>query len=107
MADAGVTRGWRRVAGAVGAAVVSVMVPGTGQSFQPPADPALVRELLADVGRPAGPDAAGLTSAVRRFQAGAGLLVDGVAGARTMHSLSQAAADARELRALGLAPAAA
>ncbi len=106
MADAGETRGWRRVVGAVGAAVVSVMVPGTGQGFQPPADPALVRELLADVGRPAGPAAAGLASAVRRFQAGAGLLADGVAGPRTVHALSQAAADARELRAWGLAPAA-
>ena len=101
------TRGWRRVAGAVGAAVVSVMVPGTGQDFQPPADPELVRGLLADVGAPAGPDAAGLAAAVRRFQAGAGLRVDGVAGARTMHALSLAAADTRELRALGLRPAAA
>lgn len=100
MADTGGTRGWRRVAGAVGAAVVSAIVPGTGQGFQPPADPEVVRELLADVGVPVGRD--GLAGAVRRFQAGAGLLVDGVAGPRTVHALSLASSDTRELRALGL-----
>jgi peptidoglycan hydrolase-like protein with peptidoglycan-binding domain len=98
--------GWRRVAGAVGAAVASVVLPGAAQGYQPPADPELVRELLSDVGLPAGAGPAGLAAAVRRFQAGAGLVADGVAGPRTVHGLSQAAADARELRAWGLVPAA-
>jgi Putative peptidoglycan binding domain len=101
-----VPMGWRRVAGAVGAAVASVMLPGSGQRYQPPADPTLVRALLADVGLPAVAGAAGLATALRRFQAGAGLATDGVAGPRTVHALSQAAGDARELRAWGLAPAA-
>ena len=60
----------------------------------PPADPAALRALFADLGMPA----ADLDAAVRRFQRDAGLTVDGVAGPRTVHRLARYAAQARDLR---------
>lgn len=57
----------------------------------PPADPRLVRCLFADLGVRIGPAAADLDTAVRRFQAGAGLRVDGAVGPRTVHLLARAA----------------
>jgi murein L,D-transpeptidase YcbB/YkuD len=65
----------------------------------PPADPADVRALLAELGI----TAADVTHALRRFQAGAGLAVDGVAGPRTVHALTRYAAEARALRDFRLA----
>jgi murein L,D-transpeptidase YcbB/YkuD len=47
-----------------------------------------------------GSGAADLVAAVRRFQDRAGLLVDGVAGPRTVHLLARYAGEARELRTL-------
>ena len=66
---------------------------------QPPADPAVVRSLLAEVGMPA---QASLEEAVRAFQERVGLDPDGVAGPRTVHLLARYAKEIRELR-LGMA----
>jgi murein L,D-transpeptidase YcbB/YkuD len=62
----------------------------------PPADPASLRDLLADLGVPAGDDE--LTDAITAFQTRTGLRPDGVAGPRTVHLLARYAKDAREAR---------
>ncbi|MEV6305267.1 peptidoglycan-binding domain-containing protein [Actinoplanes sp. NPDC051861] len=62
----------------------------------PPADPATVRALFADLGVRIGPDDAELEQAVRYFQARTGLVTDGEAGPRTVHLLSRYASEARE-----------
>jgi murein L,D-transpeptidase YcbB/YkuD len=62
----------------------------------PPADPASLRRLFADLRMPADD----LDSAVRRFQSRAGLTVDGVAGPRTVHALARYAKEARDLNGL-------
>ncbi|XVU22122.1 peptidoglycan-binding protein [Actinoplanes sp. CA-054009] len=65
----------------------------------PPADPACLRELLAEIGlTPAGITDDETIEAVRVFQARTGLTPDGVAGPRTVHLLTRYAAEARELR---------
>ena len=61
----------------------------------PPADPAIVRALLSEVGVPAGES---LEEAVIAFQERAGLEPDGVAGPRTTHLLARYAKEIRELR---------
>ncbi len=71
----------------------------------PAADPRSLRGLFADLGEPVGETAAELETAVRRFQARAGLRGDGVAGPRTVHALARYAAEARDLRRAGLAAA--
>ena len=81
--------------------VVGTAVGGLiGWTDEPPpgADPASLRELFADIGLRIGPAAGDLDAAVRRFQARTGLLVDGVAGPRTVHLLARYAKEARELR---------
>jgi murein L,D-transpeptidase YcbB/YkuD len=82
----------RGVLSVVGTAVGGLI----GWTDQPPpaADPASLRALFADLGRPA----ADLDEAVRRFQAVAGLEVDGVAGPQTVHLLVRYAEEARDLR---------
>ena len=100
--------GWRRWLDAVGTAVVGAVSGETVAAEQPPLGTADLQRLLVDAGllTPAAitgrPDDWTL-AALRRFQATAVLRVDGVAGPRTVHALCQAAADARELRELGLA----
>jgi murein L,D-transpeptidase YcbB/YkuD len=82
-----------RTISAVGTALAAtVSADATGA---PPADPATVRALLAEIGLPA--------DGLRRFQAQAGLVTDGVAGPRTMHVLARYVGEIRELRALGFA----
>lgn len=66
----------------------------------PGADPGALRELFADLGVDTGVDAAGLESAVRRFQARAGLRTDGIAGPATVHALVRYAEEARDLRTI-------
>ncbi|GAA1041230.1 hypothetical protein GCM10009557_64480 [Virgisporangium ochraceum] len=63
-----------------------------------------MRALLVEIGAlpPSAPDAA-VKPALRRFQTGAGLAVDGVAGPQTCHALVRYAREARELHGLGLA----
>jgi peptidoglycan hydrolase-like protein with peptidoglycan-binding domain len=70
------------------------------------ADPASLRALFADLGRPVGADPAELTAAVRRFQAAVGLEPDGEAGPRTVHLLVRYAQEARDLRRFSDAAAA-
>ena len=92
----------RRTLHAVGAALAAtVSAPDTAA---PPADPRVVRELLAEIGilRPSAFDAE-LPQALRRFQVRAGLVVDGVAGPRTVQALTRSAREARHLRELGFA----
>lgn len=64
----------------------------------PSADPASLRALFDDLGVPVAADAAALESAVRTFQAQAGLHTDGVAGPQTVHALARYAEEARDLR---------
>ncbi|WP_238013110.1 peptidoglycan-binding domain-containing protein [Dactylosporangium sp. AC04546] len=91
-----------RILRVVGAALAGT-VNATDEAV-PPADPREVRALLAEVGllRP-GAFEAQVSQALRRFQARAGLPVDGVAGPRTVHALTRYAREARHLRALGVA----
>ncbi|MEU4561999.1 peptidoglycan-binding domain-containing protein [Actinoplanes sp. NPDC023936] len=63
----------------------------------PPADPATLRALFADLGVRIGADDAQLAEAVRYFQHRTGLPADGVAGPATAHLLARYAAEAREL----------
>jgi hypothetical protein len=91
-----------RTLSAVGTALAGTV--GVTNDAAPPADPRLVRQLLIEVGLvPA--SGSGIDPAVplRRFQARCGLVVDGVAGPKTVHLLARYAAEARGLRALGLA----
>ncbi|MBM2622632.1 peptidoglycan-binding protein [Actinoplanes sp. LDG1-06] len=79
--------------------VVGTAVGGViGLATPPPPDPDCVRELLAEIGMPAGETAEELTETVRTFQARAGLLTDGVAGPRTVHFLSRYVMDRRAYR---------
>lgn len=94
----------RRTLGVVGA-VLAGTVAASGSSA-PPADSRVVRALLVEIGMlPAGsaPDGAAVTVALRRFQAQAGVTVDGVAGPQTCHALARYAREACELTALGFA----
>jgi murein L,D-transpeptidase YcbB/YkuD len=91
----------RRTLQAVGAALAgAVSAPDTAA---PPADPRAVRALLADIGllHPRAPEPE-LPPALRRFQARAGLIVDGIAGPRTVQALTRAARETRHIRSLGL-----
>ena len=83
----------RGVLRVVGTAVGGLI--GWTDEAPPAADPASLRRLFADLGMTDDED---LDSAVRRFQACAGLEVDGVAGPRTVHLLARYAKEARELR---------
>lgn len=87
--------------------VVGAVLAGTvsaSESDVPPADPKVVRALLAEIGL-VSPKADGVVvrRALRRFQAGVGLTADGVAGPRTCQQLARYAREARELHSLGLA----
>jgi murein L,D-transpeptidase YcbB/YkuD len=92
----------RRIFTVVGAALAGTVSASDGDA--PPADPRAVRALLVEVGllRPEAFEAE-LPQALRRFQARAGLVVDGVAGPRTSQALARSAREARHLRALGMA----
>jgi hypothetical protein len=83
--------------------VVGTAVGGLiGWSDQPPpADPEVVRSLLAEVGMPVG-EGESLELTVRAFQERVGLDADGVAGPRTVHLLARYAKEIRELN-LGMA----
>jgi murein L,D-transpeptidase YcbB/YkuD len=94
----------RRALSVVGA-VLAGTVTSSGSNV-PPADPRVVRALLTEIGllsADRGVDQARLQRALRRFQAVAGLAVDGVAGPKTCHALARYAREARELNLLGLA----
>ena len=80
--------------------VVSTAVGGLigWSDAAPPADPASVRELFADLGATVGPGDEALTAAIRAFQARTGLDPDGVAGPRTVNLLARYAKEVRELR---------
>lgn len=61
-----------------------------GGGWRPGPDPVAVTAFLRDVGIDCGAGSpAEVESAVRRFQTSAGLLVDGVAGPRTVHALAR------------------
>ncbi|MEU4694654.1 peptidoglycan-binding domain-containing protein [Actinoplanes sp. NPDC023714] len=62
----------------------------------PPADPATLRGLFAEMGVIIGPGEAELAEAVRYFQRRTGLEADGEAGPATVHLLARYAAEARE-----------
>jgi murein L,D-transpeptidase YcbB/YkuD len=85
---------------AVGTALAGT-VGAADSADMPPADPRLVAELLAEIGVIG--HRTSLDTALRRFQSRAGLVVDGVAGPRTVHMLVRYAGEARELRELNLA----
>jgi len=84
----------REVVTVVGTAVGGLI--GWSGRAVPPADPASVRALFADLGVRVGPGE--LEAVLRRFQARVGLRVDGVAGPRTVHLLARYAGEARDLR---------
>ncbi|MBG0562320.1 peptidoglycan-binding protein [Actinoplanes aureus] len=63
----------------------------------PPAEPAVLRALFADLGVRVGPGEAELAEAVRYFQRRTGLTADGQAGPQTVHLLARYASEAREL----------
>jgi hypothetical protein len=86
----------RGILSVVGTAVGGLI--GWTDEAPPAADPASLRELFADLGLRIGAAADDLDAAVRRFQARVGLIVDGVAGPRTVHLLARYAKEARELR---------
>jgi len=89
----------RHTLGVVGA-VLAGTVSASGSSA-PPADPAMVRTLLAEIGMlPYGASDAAAKAALCHFQARVGLTVDGVAGPRTCQALARYAREARELRDL-------
>jgi murein L,D-transpeptidase YcbB/YkuD len=90
-----------KVLGAVATAVAGTV--GWSDSAVPPADPAEVQAMLAEIGIHAGPSAAGLDGAIRRFQLRSGLTADGVAGPETVHALATMAHEHRHLRELGFA----
>ncbi|WP_432971628.1 peptidoglycan-binding domain-containing protein [Dactylosporangium sp. CA-233914] len=92
----------RRIFTVVGAALAGTV--NAADEAVPPADPREVRALLIDIGllRPGAFDAE-LPAALRRFQARAGLVVDGIAGPRTSQALARSAREARHLRDLGMA----
>ncbi|WP_433382956.1 peptidoglycan-binding protein [Actinoplanes sp. CA-142083] len=83
--------------------VVGTAVGGLiGWSEQPPpADPSVVRSLLAEVGMPVGEDES-LSLMLRAFQERVGLDADGIAGPQTVHLLARYAKEIRELN-LGMA----
>jgi len=90
----------RGVLRVVGTAVGGLI--GWTDGDPPTADPASLRPLFADLGM----DHEDLEAAVRHFQTHAGLVVDGVAGPRTVHQLVMYAKEARDLRRFeGLAAA--
>jgi peptidoglycan hydrolase-like protein with peptidoglycan-binding domain len=89
----------RGILSVVGTAVGGLI--GWTDEAPPAADPRSLRELFADLGMQVGDD---LEAAVRGFQARAGLLVDGVAGPRTVHLLARYAKEARELTRISLPP---
>jgi murein L,D-transpeptidase YcbB/YkuD len=92
----------RRTLGVVGAVLAGTV--SASESSAPPADPAMVRALLGDIGMlPRGARDRDVTAALRRFQARNGLTVDGAAGPLTCRALSRAAREARELHDLGFA----
>ena len=64
----------------------------------PPADPATLRALFADMGLTIGPDDAELAEAVSYFQARTGLDTDGEAGPETVHLMARYASEARDSR---------
>ncbi|MEU4428478.1 peptidoglycan-binding protein [Actinoplanes sp. NPDC024001] len=74
---------------------VGGLIGWSGQA--PPADPAVLRALFADLGVRVGPGEAELAEAVRYFQHRTGLTADGTAGPQTVHLLVRYAAEAREL----------
>jgi murein L,D-transpeptidase YcbB/YkuD len=92
----------RRTLGVVGAVLAGTVTASSADA--PPADPRTVRALLVEIGvlPSSAPDTA-VKPALRRFQARAGLSVDGVAGPQTCHALVRHAREAREMRSLGLA----
>jgi peptidoglycan hydrolase-like protein with peptidoglycan-binding domain len=81
----------RGVLRVVGTAVGGLI--GWSDEGPPAADPASLRVLFGDLGM-TGDD---LEASVRLFQERAGLVVDGVAGPRTVHLLARYAKEAREL----------
>jgi putative peptidoglycan binding protein len=85
----------------VGTAVGGLI--GWSDAAPPPADPASLRSLFADVGVAVAPGDPALVAAVRAFQTQTGLKADGEAGAQTVHLLARYAKEARELRRLDLA----
>jgi murein L,D-transpeptidase YcbB/YkuD len=92
----------RRTLGVVGA-VLAGTVTASGSNV-PPADPKTVRALLVEIGLlPRQAPEAAVPPALRRFQAEAGVTVDGLAGPETCHALARYAREARDLQELGLA----
>ncbi|MDG6107802.1 peptidoglycan-binding protein [Dactylosporangium aurantiacum] len=91
----------RRTLQAVGAALAGAV--SAPEAAAPPADPRAVRALLAEIGllHPRAPES-DVPLELCRFQARAGLTVDGIAGPRTVRALVQAAREARHIRSLGL-----
>ncbi|WP_412539347.1 peptidoglycan-binding protein [Longispora sp. K20-0274] len=78
----------RQMFRAVGTALAGVVAADT--TAAPPADPRLVHRMLTDLGLGGDDD-----TALRAFQASAGLTVDGFAGPDTTHALVTALRDRR------------
>jgi murein L,D-transpeptidase YcbB/YkuD len=91
-----------RTLSAFGAALVSTVTAPSDAA--PPADPRMVRGLLAELGL-IRPNASfeQTDRALRAFQNHLGLEPDGVAGPQTVQELSRYAREARQLRDAGLA----
>ncbi len=80
----------------------SAVGASAGGGWHPDADPGAVTAFLRDVGVDCGGGSpAELESAVRRFQAAAGLAVDGVPGPDTVHVLARTRHAVLEARAAG------